>query len=58
MADFWSIVIGVFGTAFVLGGVYGLIELADARQHARYRRAQRDGVKARGFIDHFGGASK
>jgi len=52
MADdfnFWAIVIGVFGAAFVLGGVYGLIELADACQNARYRRAQQDRVKARGF---------
>jgi len=58
MADFWSIVIGIVGTAVVLGGTYGLIEFADARQHARYRRAQRDRVKGRGFIDHYGSASK
>jgi len=61
MADdfnFWAIVIGVFGAAFVLGGVYGLIEIADARQNARYHRAQRDRIKGRGFIDHYGSASK
>ena len=58
MADFWSIVVGIVGTAVVLGGTYGLVELADARQHARYRRAQQDRVKGRGLVDHFGGASK
>jgi len=46
--NFWAIVIGVFGAAFVLGGVYGLIELADAFQNARYHRAQRDGGS--GFV--------
>lgn len=58
MADdfnFWAIVIGVFG-AFSLFAVAA--ELNDRRQHARYRRAQQDRVKARGVIDHFGGASK
>jgi len=58
MADFWSIVVGIVGTAIICGGLYGLIEIADARQHARYRRAQQDRVKGRGFIDHYGSASK
>jgi len=48
MADFWSIVVGIVGTAVVLGGTYGLIELSDAFQNARYHRAQRDGGS--GFV--------
>jgi hypothetical protein len=48
--DFWCILFGIVSTAIVLGGIYGFIELADARQHARYRRAQQDRVKGRGFI--------
>jgi len=58
MADdfnFWAIVIGVFGAAFVLGGVYGLIELADAFQNARYHRAQRDRINRRLGVFHEGG---
>ena len=49
MADFWSLVIGIVGMAIVCIIVLGCIEIADARQHARYRRAQQDRVKARGF---------
>jgi len=56
--DFWAMLIGICATGIVSGGIYGLIELSDARQHARYRRAQQDRVKARGFIDHYGSASK
>jgi multisubunit Na+/H+ antiporter MnhG subunit len=58
MADdfnFWAIVIGVFGAAFVLGGVYGLIELADAFQNARYHRAHRDRINRRLGVFHDGG---
>ena len=58
MADFWSLVIGIVGMAVVCIIVLACIEIADARQHARYRRAQQDRVKGRGLVDHFGGASK
>ena len=58
MADFWSIVVGIVGTATILGGIYGLVEIADARQHARYRRAQQNRVKSGRFIGHYGSASK
>jgi len=43
MADFWSLVIGIVGMAVVCIIVLGCIEIADACQNARYRRAQRDG---------------
>lgn len=44
MADFWCILFGIVATAIVCAVILGLIELADARQQARYRRAQRDRV--------------
>ena len=56
--DFWAMLIGICVTAAVSDALYWMIELPQARQHARYRRAQEDGVKGRGFIDHYGSASK
>ena len=50
MEDFWCIAI-VLGISTLLAvGWYFTIELPQIRQHARYRRAQQDRVKARGFI--------
>ena len=59
MADFWSLVIGIVGMAIVCIIVLGCIEIADARQNARYHRAQRGRVDGgSSFIDHYGSASK
>lgn len=40
--DFWAMLIGICVTAAVSGVLYWLIELPQARQHARYRRAQQN----------------
>lgn len=53
--DFWSLVIGIVGMAVICGGLYGFIELADARQNARYHRAQRDRINSRLGVFHEGG---
>jgi len=42
--DFWAMLIGIIGTATLLGGLYLLIEIRELRQHARYHRAQRGRV--------------
>lgn len=42
--DVWAMLIGICVTAAVSGIAYWLTELGNARQHARYCRAQRDRV--------------
>jgi len=55
--DFWAMLIGIIGTATLLGGLYLLIELRELRQHARYRRAQQDRVNRRSGVFHNGEAN-
>lgn len=55
MADFWSLAIGIVGMAVVCIIVLGCIEIADARQHARCRRAQQDRVSRGVSRFHSGG---
>lgn len=50
MADFWCILFGIGFTATVSIAIYLIVERPQIRQHARYRRAQQDRVKGRGFI--------
>ena len=54
MADFWSIAIGICLAVAVCGIGLGVGVLAalfvELGQNARCRRAQRDRVKARGFV--------
>jgi len=53
--DFWAMLIGIVAAGLVFATVYGLIELADARQHARYRRAQQGRINRRFGVFHEGG---